>query len=142
MMRRGFDMPHGVQRGGTLLAADRATPVRTRDLRRSGHTARASTSSMTLTRIHRGASDSLVATAAGEWRPAKWGHEVLRSRVSGHGDPTRTNRINRDVLTGISLAVKGDATIHGPHLVARSVVSDWRNRRPRSSTQFNYQEMR
>lgn len=88
------------------------------------------------------ASISLVAMAPSGRHRSKWGHEVLRLRVSGHGDPARTSRINRDFLTRISLAVKGDAKIHGPYLVARSVVSDWRNRRPRQSTQFNYQEMR
>jgi hypothetical protein len=39
-------------------------------------------------------------------------------------------RINSDFLSRNSLAVKGDALIHGPRLVARSVGSEWRTRRP------------
>jgi hypothetical protein len=37
---------------------------------------------------------------------------------------------NSEVDLQISLAVKGDALIHGPCLVARPVGSEWRTRRP------------
>ena len=130
-------------RSNPLHLSNRTTPVRTPKLRRSGHTALTPTPPpMVLTELHLNSSFSLATSAPWERRRSKWGQEVLRLRMTGHGDLARTSRINRDVLTRISLAVRGDAKIHGPNLVARSVVSDWRNRRPRQTTQFNYQEMR
>ena len=54
-------------------------------------------------------------------------HKVLRFLLAGHFNPSRLCRINRDFSKGNSLAVNGDVLIHGPHLVAQSVGSEWRN---------------
>jgi hypothetical protein len=50
--------------------------------------------------------------------------------------PPRLARINRGSVMS-SLAVKGEAMIHGPYLAARSVASEWRTRRPSQLIQFN-----
>jgi hypothetical protein len=54
-------------------------------------------------------------------------YKVLRFSQAGHFDPSRLFRINRDLPNRSSLAAKGDVLIHGPHLVAQSVGSEWRN---------------
>jgi hypothetical protein len=56
--------------------------------------------------------------------------KVLRFCKKGQSSSTQSARINSDFLSRNSLAVKGDALIHGPRLVARSVGSEWRTRRP------------
>jgi hypothetical protein len=54
-------------------------------------------------------------------------HKVLRFLQAGQFTPSRLFRINGGFSSGNSLAVKGDVLIHGPHLVAQSVGSEWRN---------------
>jgi hypothetical protein len=56
-------------------------------------------------------------------------YKVLRISPAGQFIPSRLARINRDA-SRCSLAVKGDALIHGPNLVAWSVVSERRNHHP------------
>ena len=56
--------------------------------------------------------------------------KVLRFWQVGRRSSHRLLRINSDSHFGNSLAVKGDALIHGPCLVARPVGSEWRTRRP------------
>jgi hypothetical protein len=56
-------------------------------------------------------------------------YQVLRIVPAGQFIPSRLARINRDTSRR-SLAVKGDALIHGPNLVAWSVVSERRNHHP------------
>jgi hypothetical protein len=56
--------------------------------------------------------------------------KVLRSLQLARRGSLQLSRISSDFLSGISLAVKGDALIHGPRLVARPVGSEWRTRRP------------
>ncbi len=56
--------------------------------------------------------------------------EVLRLWNDGCSSSPLPVRISRDFPLGNPLAVKGDALIHGPSLVARSVGSEWRTRRP------------
>jgi len=57
-------------------------------------------------------------------------NKVLRFRRKGHCSSPRSVRISSGLPFGSLLAVKGDALIHGPHLVARPVGSEWRTRRP------------
>ena len=57
-------------------------------------------------------------------------HKVLRFWQAGHCSSPRLTRSNRDLPHGSDLAVKGDALIHGPCLVAGLVGSEWRTRRP------------
>jgi hypothetical protein len=57
-------------------------------------------------------------------------YKVLRFLQAGHFIPSRLFRINRDLPSGISLAVKGGALIHRPYLVAWPVGSERRNHRP------------
>jgi hypothetical protein len=52
--------------------------------------------------------------------------EVLRFWQKGKGMP-RLARINSGFRLWNLLAAKGDTLIHGPHLVAQSVGSEWRN---------------
>jgi hypothetical protein len=56
-------------------------------------------------------------------------HKVLRFLQAGYYNLPRLARINRDT-SRCSLAVKGDALIYGPNLVAWSVVSERRNHHP------------
>ena len=59
--------------------------------------------------------------------------KVLRFWQKGQRSSPQLVRISSDLFSGSSLAVmavKGDALIHGPHLVARPVGSEWRTRRP------------
>lgn len=56
--------------------------------------------------------------------------KVLRFWMAGIRFSPRLTRINSDLPLGSSLAVRGDALIHGPSLVARPVGSEWRTRRP------------
>ena len=56
--------------------------------------------------------------------------KVLRFCNKGRSSSPHLIRINSDFLSRNSLAVKGDALIHGPSLVARPVGSEWRTRRP------------
>jgi hypothetical protein len=64
--------------------------------------------------------------------------KVLRFWQKGRSSSPRLVRINSGFLSGNSLAVKGDALIHGPCLVARSVGSEWRTRLPyQIDIQFN-----
>jgi len=53
--------------------------------------------------------------------------QVLRFFQAGQNNPSRLIRINRVLLFGSTLAVKGEALIHGPYLVAWSVGSERRN---------------
>jgi hypothetical protein len=53
--------------------------------------------------------------------------KVLRFWQKGRSSSPRLARINSGFLSGNSLAAKGDTLIHGPHLVAQSVGSEWRN---------------
>ena len=53
--------------------------------------------------------------------------KVLRFRLKGLRSQPRPVRINSDFQFGNLLAAKGDTLIHGPHLVAQSVGSEWRN---------------
>jgi len=55
--------------------------------------------------------------------------KVLRFLQAGISNPPRLFRINRDLPFGSFLAVKGEALIHGPYLVAWSVGSERRNLR-------------
>jgi hypothetical protein len=57
-------------------------------------------------------------------------HKVLRFWQAGHCSSPRLTRSNRDLSHGRDLAVKGDALIHRPCLVAGLVGSEWRTRRP------------
>ena len=57
-------------------------------------------------------------------------NKVLRLCQTGLRSSSRPNRINGDIPIGRPLATKGEAMIHGPHLVARPVGSEWRTRRP------------
>ena len=57
-------------------------------------------------------------------------HKVLRFWQAGHCSSPRLARSNRDLPHGSDLAVKGDALIHRPCLVAGLVGSEWRTRRP------------
>jgi hypothetical protein len=57
-------------------------------------------------------------------------NKVLRFRQAGHCSSPRLTRSNRDLSHGRDLAVKGDALIHRPCLVAGLVGSEWRTRRP------------
>ena len=64
--------------------------------------------------------------------------KVLRFWQKGRSSSPRLVRISSGFLSGNSLAVKGDALIHGPCLVARSVGSEWRTRLPSQiDIQFN-----
>jgi hypothetical protein len=54
-------------------------------------------------------------------------YKVLRFLKAGHFYPSRLFRINGDFHFWNSSAVNGDVLIHGPHLVAQSVGSEWRN---------------
>ena len=66
--------------------------------------------------------------------------KVLRFCKKGRSSSPQLTRINSDFLSRNSLAVKGDALIHGPSLVARSVGSEWRTRRPyQLDIQTNYE---
>ena len=56
--------------------------------------------------------------------------KMLRFSQAGHFNPSRLFRISSGFLSGNSLAAKGDTLIHGPHLVAQSVGSEWRTHRP------------
>jgi len=56
--------------------------------------------------------------------------KVLRFCQKGRSSSSQMTRISSGFLSGNSLAVKGDALIHGPSLVARPVGSEWRTRRP------------
>ena len=56
--------------------------------------------------------------------------KVLRFCKKGRSSSPQPSRISSDFLSGNLLAVKGDALIHGPSLVARPVGSEWRTRRP------------
>src|ERR1019366_9762695 len=56
--------------------------------------------------------------------------KVLRFCKKGQSSSTQSARINSDFLSRDLLAVKGDTLIHGPHLVAQSVGSEWRTQRP------------
>ena len=65
-------------------------------------------------------------------------YKVLWFWRTGYCNSFDQTRISRDLPFGSSLAVKGDALIHGPCLVARPVRSEWRNHRPyRVSSQPN-----
>lgn len=57
-------------------------------------------------------------------------YKVLRFWLTRRCSSPLLDRINGDLPYGTSLAVGGDALIHGPSLVARSVGSEWRTRRP------------
>ena len=52
--------------------------------------------------------------------------KVLRNGGAGFFQPVRQLRINGEFPYGSSSAVKGDAVIHGPRLVAQPVGSEWR----------------
>jgi hypothetical protein len=56
--------------------------------------------------------------------------KVLRFCKKGRSSSPQLARINSGFLFGNSLAAKGDTLIHGPHLVAQSVGSEWRTQRP------------
>jgi hypothetical protein len=56
--------------------------------------------------------------------------KVLRFSQAGHFDPSRLFRINGNLHSWNLPAVNGDVLIHGPRLVAQSVGSEWRTRRP------------
>jgi len=56
--------------------------------------------------------------------------KVLRFQLKARSSARRPVRINSGFLHRNSLAVKGDALIHGPHLVAQPVGSEWRIHRP------------
>ena len=56
--------------------------------------------------------------------------KVLRFCKKGRTSSPQLTRISSGFLSGNLLAVKGDALIRGPRLVARSVGSEWRTRRP------------
>jgi hypothetical protein len=56
--------------------------------------------------------------------------KVLRFWQKGRSSSPLLVRINSGFLSGNSLAVKGDALIHGLRMVARPVGSEWRTRRP------------
>ncbi len=57
-------------------------------------------------------------------------HKVLWFYKTGQCSKPRVDHISSEFPPGTSLAVKGDALIHGPSLVARPVGSEWRTRRP------------
>lgn len=57
-------------------------------------------------------------------------YKVLRIQQKGRFTSTQWVRISSEFHSRNSLAVKGDALNHGPHLVARPVGSEWRTRRP------------
>lgn len=57
-------------------------------------------------------------------------HKVLRLSHTGYGDVPRREHFNGGLFSELSLAVRGEALIHGPSLVARPVGSQWRNRLP------------
>jgi hypothetical protein len=61
-------------------------------------------------------------------------YKVLRFWQEELTSSLRSTRINSGFPKGNPLAVKGDALIHGPCLVARPVGSEWRTRRPRQTT--------
>jgi hypothetical protein len=54
-------------------------------------------------------------------------YRVLRFLQAGHFNPSRLFRINGKFHFWDSPAANGDVLIHGPHLVAQSVGSEWRN---------------
>jgi hypothetical protein len=56
--------------------------------------------------------------------------KVLRFCEKGRSSSPQLVRISSGFLSGDSLAAKGDTLIHGPHLVAQSVGSEWRTQRP------------
>ena len=56
-------------------------------------------------------------------------NKMLRFRQGGL-NPSSSARTNLDISAEIVCAVKGDALIHGPNLVARSVVSERRIHHP------------
>jgi hypothetical protein len=56
--------------------------------------------------------------------------KLLRFCQKWRSSSPQSTRISSGFLSGNSLAVKGDALIHGPSLVARPVGSEWRTRRP------------
>jgi hypothetical protein len=65
-------------------------------------------------------------------------YKVLRFSPAGNSDPSCLFRISGDFPNRNSLAVNGDVLIHGPYLVAQSVGSEWRTRRPHQmDIQFN-----
>jgi hypothetical protein len=57
-------------------------------------------------------------------------HKVLRTWVTGFHNRVAQVRTSNEHESDFSLAVKGDALIHGPNMAARPVGSDWRTRRP------------
>jgi hypothetical protein len=60
--------------------------------------------------------------------------KVLRFSQAGHFNPSRLFRINGNLHNWNFPAVKGDVLIHGPHMVAQSVGSEWRNHHPYQET--------
>lgn len=52
--------------------------------------------------------------------------ELLRFCQKGRSSSPQSTRISSGFLSGNLLAIKGDALIHGPSLVARPVGSEWR----------------
>jgi hypothetical protein len=67
-------------------------------------------------------------------------NKVLRFWLKGQRSSPQLVRISSGLLVGSSLAVRGDALIHGPTLVARPVGSEWRTRHPyQTNIQTNYE---
>ena len=56
--------------------------------------------------------------------------KMLRLWHKWHGTTPQLVRISNGSQSGIPLAVKGGAVIHGLYLAARPVGSDWRTRHP------------
>lgn len=82
-------------------------------------------------------SNKSTSEAVGDVQPlsrrASLFNKVLRIWQKGQRSSPQLVRISSDLPSGSSLAVmavKGDALIHGPSLVARPVGSEWRTRRP------------
>jgi hypothetical protein len=74
--------------------------------------------------------DSLPGDSHSDGSQAPGNDKVLRFWQAGHYNPPRLARSSRDLSFGSDLAVKGDALIHRPCLVAGLVGSEWRTRRP------------
>ena len=65
-----------------------------------------------------------------ESSPPAPGHQVLRSREGRSQRVSSQVGFERDLPPREISVVKGEAMIHGLHLVARPVGSEWRTRRP------------
>ena len=57
-------------------------------------------------------------------------HKVLRNWSRGSSNRVAPVRTSNEDDVQSSLAVRGDAVIHGPNMVAQSVGSEWRTQRP------------